>query len=301
MEEQLVGRKEMFDVNIRLNSPIEIGKRKYDINETVLSFDKAEIGQLQQQKSVKTARGGYGNRALVDWETDKECTFAITHGLLSLTSWAILSNSKISDRKTKSISYKETLDVIEDDDFWFVDLKYMPNHVDGEFGLQYNPENEPMPMGRKPWLPLKPLPPQRDRFIFCYDGQTGGRIMNFDVCGNRIIFHGDHRKVVVDYTFDYDDGFRELNVGNRLFNGYLNLTAKMSVKGFNDGEVTTAILEIPKIKLNSNLSMRLGSNVENPVISDFYFTGYPGEGRMESDQTVCKLTFLDRELTGDYL
>jgi hypothetical protein len=44
MEEQLVGMKEMFDVNIRLNSPIEIGKRKYDINETVLSFDKAEIG-----------------------------------------------------------------------------------------------------------------------------------------------------------------------------------------------------------------------------------------------------------------
>jgi len=66
---------------------------------------------------------------------DKECTFAITHGLLSLTSWAILSNSKINDRRTKSVSYKETLDVIEDDDFWFVDLKYMPNHVDGEFGL----------------------------------------------------------------------------------------------------------------------------------------------------------------------
>ena len=102
MEEQLVGMKEMYDVNIRLNSPIEIGNRKYDVNETILSFDKAEIAQLQQQKSIKTARGGYGNRALIDWETDKECTFAITHGLLSLTSWAILSNSRINDKKTKS-------------------------------------------------------------------------------------------------------------------------------------------------------------------------------------------------------
>jgi hypothetical protein len=43
MEEQLVGMKEMYDVNIRLNSPIEIGNRKYDVNETILSFDKAEI------------------------------------------------------------------------------------------------------------------------------------------------------------------------------------------------------------------------------------------------------------------
>ena len=75
----------------------------------------------------------------------------------------------------------------------------------------------------------------------------------------------------------------------------------MSVKGFIDGEVTTAILEIPKLKLGSNLGMRLGTGVENPVVSDFYFTGYPGEGRMIEDQMVCKLTFLDRELTGDYL
>ena len=57
MEEQLVGTKEMFDVNIRLNSPIEIGNRKYDINETILSFDKAEIAQLQQQKSTKNSQG----------------------------------------------------------------------------------------------------------------------------------------------------------------------------------------------------------------------------------------------------
>jgi hypothetical protein len=41
--DNLVGIKEMFDINIRLNQPLEIGKRKYDINETILSFDRAEI------------------------------------------------------------------------------------------------------------------------------------------------------------------------------------------------------------------------------------------------------------------
>lgn len=299
--EELVGMKEMYDVNIRLNDPITIGSRQYDINETILSFDKAEIAQLQQQKSVKSARGGYGNRALIDWEMDKECTFAITHGLLSLSSWAILSNSKIGEEQKKSVNYREKIKVIEDDDFWFVDLKFIPNHIDGEWGIQGNPNNEPMPMGRKPWLPLKPLPPQRDKYIFCYDCETGRRIMNFDICGNRVIFHGDHREVLVDYTFDYDDGIRELNIGSRLFSGYLNLTAKMTTKDYFDGQPRTAILEIPKLKLNSNLAMRIGQNVENPVISDFYFTGYPNEGRRIEDEVVCKLTFLNTELTGDYV
>jgi len=35
--------------------------------------------------------------------------------------------------------------------------------------------------------------------------ETGNRIMKFEVLGNRVIFRGEHRKVMVDYTFDYID------------------------------------------------------------------------------------------------
>jgi hypothetical protein len=41
--ENFSGIKELYDVNIRLNSPLEIGKRKYDINESILSFSTIEI------------------------------------------------------------------------------------------------------------------------------------------------------------------------------------------------------------------------------------------------------------------
>jgi len=68
------------------------------------------------------------------------------------------------------------------------------------------------------------------------------------------------RKVEVDYTFDYEDKIRTLEVGNRLLNGFLRLQGKMSVKDEKSGEVTTAILEMPKIKLSSSLSIRLGKN-----------------------------------------
>jgi hypothetical protein len=37
------GIKELYDVSIRLNRPLEIGNRKFNINETILSFKTAEI------------------------------------------------------------------------------------------------------------------------------------------------------------------------------------------------------------------------------------------------------------------
>lgn len=299
--EDLGGMKELFDINIRLNNPITVGNRKYDINETILSFDRAEIAQIQQSKTKTTARGGFHNRALIDWEVEGECSFAVTHGVLSPLSWAVLSNSKLVEKQNKSVPYKESLDVIEDDDFWFVDLKYTPNHCNEPMGWQYNPENEPMPMGRKPWLPLKPQPPEKDKFIFCYDEETGQKIVNFAICENRIIFKGEHRRVAIDYTFNYDEGIRELSIGNRLLSGDLNLTAKMTIKDYYSGQPKTALLTIPKLKIDSNLTLKLGSNIEDPVISDFYFTGYPGEGRKPEDETVFYITFLNSELTGEYV
>ena len=301
MDNNLMGMKEMYDINIRLNQPLEIGGRKYDINETILSFERADLAQVQENKEHKQARGGFNNNLLIDWEIDKEVSFAITHGVLSPSTWAILSNSKLNKKGAKSVPYKEQLTVIEDRDFWFVNLKYIPNNIGEKWGLQGNPENEQMPMGRREWLPLKPLPPQKDKFMFCYDMETGKRIMNFELLGNKVIFRREHRKVMVDYTFDYEDNILQLDVGNRLFNGFLNLTAKTTVKDYFSGEPTTAILEIPKIRLASTIAMKLGTAYDNPVVSDFFFIGYPQEGQQAEMNSVCKLTFLNRELTGDYL
>lgn len=299
--DNLVGMKEMYDINIRLNQPLEIGGRKYDINETILSFERADLAQVQENKEHKQARGGYNNNLLINWEIDKEVSFAITHGILSPSTWAILSNSKLNKKDAQSVPYKEQLDVIEDDNCWFVNLKYIPNATEGKWGLQSNPENEQMPMGRREWLPLKPLPPAKDKFIFCYDMETGNRIMKFEIYGNRVIFKGEHRKVMVDYTFDYVDKIIQLDVGNRLFNGFLNLTAKTTVKDYFTGEPRTAILEIPRLRLASTIAMKLGTSYDNPVVSDFFFVGYPQEGQQAEMNSVCKLTFLSKELTGDYL
>lgn len=301
MNNDMMGTKELYDVNIRLNQPLEIGGRKYDINETVLSFERAEIAQVTEQKTRRYANGGYNNNLLIEWEVDKQVDFAISHGVLSPTTWAVLSNSKLNNKNMKSVPFKEQLQVTEEDDYCYVLLKYIPNNMNEKWGIQGNPENEPLPMGRREWLPLKPLPPQKDKYIFCYDMETGSRIMNFEICGNKVMFKGNHNNVMVDYTFDYKDPIIQLDMGNRLINGFLNLTGKMTTKDYFTGEPKTAIIEIPRIKIQSSLMLKLGTAYNEPVVSDFYFTGYPQEGQKAELNSVCKLTFLNMDVTGEYV
>lgn len=226
--------------------------------------------------------------------------FAITHGVLTPTSWALLSNSIESNPSIKSVQTFEDLHCIEDGQWCYVDLKYCPNNIE-RLGAQSNPDLEPLPMGRRPELMLKPLPPARDKWIFCYNAETGQRIHDFQIFKNRIFFQEECTKVMVDYTFNYEDKIKVLEVGNRLLNGFLRLTGKMSVKDQVNGSVSTAILEMPKIKLSSSLSIKVGKNYQNSTVSDFFFTGYPDEARHREEQTLAYITFLDKELTGDYI
>lgn len=297
--ENFVGIKELSDVSIRLNAPLEIGNKKYDINETILSFKTAEIAQINEVKDNTWARGGYHNRALVNWEIDREMRFAISHGVLSPTSWAILSNSALKEPVWKSIQYGEEVHAIEEGEYCYADLKHLPNATNELLGMQPNPDNEPLPMGRRPELMLKPLPPSKTKWIFVYDLETGERVREFEIYRNRLYFKKRLRKVYVDYTFTFNEKIREIEVGNRLLNGFLKLDGKMSVKDEKTGSVTTAILEMPKIKINSSLSILLGKNYDNSTVSDFFFTGYPVGAK--EDERLAYITFLNMDITGDYI
>lgn len=299
--EEFYGIKELYNVDIRTLRTIDIGCKRYDTNESILSFKTAELARVEENKNYKVAHGGYHDVPLVNWEVDKEMRFGITHGVLNPKSWAILSNSKLFDSKKKSIPYQEEVDVIEDSEYCFCNLKFIPNACTVLMGVQGNPNNEPMPMGRRPELMLKPLPPSKDKYIFCYDYYTGERIRDFDICGNRIFLKNTkYRKVFIDYTFDYTGAVELLSIGNRLNNGFFKLTATMSSKNETTGEVSTTLLEIPKIKFQSSLSIQLGKSCENSVVSDFFFVGYPDDDRRDKQKTAI-ITFLDSELTGDYI
>lgn len=300
MDENFVGMKELYDVNLRLLKPLEIGNKKYDINESILSFAKVEMAQIQQDKRTVEARGGYHNPALVNWEVDREMQFLITNGVLSPVSYALLSNSKLKQPQYKSVQYNESVHVIEGNNYLYVDLKFCPNAV-VQMGAQPNPNLEPLPMGRRPELLLKPLPPSKTKWIFIYNKETGQKIHDFQIYQNRIFLREQAKEVIVDYTFTYEDKIRVIEVGNRLLNGFLRLDGKMSIKDEKSGKVTTGIMEMPKIRLSSDLTIQLGSSYGNSTVSNFHFTGFIDESERRDQQKIAKITFLDTELTGDYI
>lgn len=255
---------------------------------------------MAEDKRIVSARGGYHNPALVNWEVDKEMPFSLTHGVLTPRSWAILSNSKLTEPTKKNVPITENLQATECQHYCYVDLKFCPNHCE-KLGAQPNPFFEPSPMGRREELMLKPLPPSKTKWIFCYDIDNNKRIQNFQVYQNRIFFQERVNHVMVDYTFEYEDKIKVLEVGNRLLNGFLRLEGKMSVKDQESGQVSTAILELPKIKLSSSLSISLGRDYSNSTVSNFYFIGYPDETKRREEQSLAYINFLDIELTGEYI
>ena len=46
MQENFSGIKELYDVSLRLNNPVELSGRHYDINESILSFKSVELASV---------------------------------------------------------------------------------------------------------------------------------------------------------------------------------------------------------------------------------------------------------------
>ena len=74
----------------------------------------------------------------------------------------------------------------------------------------------------------------------------------------------------------------------------------MSVKNDETGEVTTAVIKMPKIKLSSSISIQFGSSYSNCSVDEFHFSSYPEE-EVRNKKSTCEIMFLDEELTKDYL
>lgn len=88
-----------------------------------------------------------------------------------------------------------------------------------------------------------------------------------------------------------------IKIGDRLIKGYLSLQAKTRLKDDKNGQTITGILEIPKLKLMSDLSIRLGANME-PAMINFNAVGVPIGDRGEN--YVCNLCILNDDIDSDF-
>ena len=266
------GVKELYGVTLKCTSNMEINGEWFEEGEPIISFDKIQIAYLNEQKHRTSARGGYHNQTFITWEDTTGMGIQLSEGVISKTGLSLISNSGILKKDTQEIviPYSEILESEKEDGQWVLNLRYLPK--------------------KRPYI-----------------RRNGRKVTNFDFNDKKptkkITINNlqddaeiDPPQYTVYYDYIYNGGAEKMCVGQRLVNGFLSLTGRMRLKDDQSGKETTCLIEIPKVQLMSDLTMRLGSEV-SPYVYGFNLQAHPVGER--GNQYVCKFTMLEHDIDSD--
>jgi hypothetical protein len=254
------GLSELYEVVLKTTYPIEIDGRAYKEGEILCVFDNIQLANFNEIKSITAARGGYGNAAHVYWESTREIDLVFSQGIFNHLQFALLCNSKMVYQTPNNFKITKREEVESDET--------------GKFELSETP----------------------DGLVFVYDKITSAPVGDFVLEGKVGLVNTPFQTLVVDYTYLYNSGVRHLTLGRRAIEGFLSLEAKTRVKDDISGKTRTGIIKIPKLKLMSDLSMRLGKNA-NPVVGTLKAKAIPTGER--GNMTVMDIFFLDDDIDSD--
>ena len=262
INEKLGSFKELQDVYLKATQSIEINNYHFDEGETICCFEKIQIGGLNEFRSTVAARGGFDNRGLVYWETTKEVRLTFSQGIFSNTQFSILNNAKLIENS-------------EEDPILITSTEELECQNGGFLAIKHKPYDQP----------------------FGYLKETGEKIA-VHIVGNALYVGPkyDLNTIVVRYRYNYANEATIIKIGQRCLQGFLELEGKTRVKDDTSGLITTGIIKIPKLKIMSGLSIRLGSQA-NPVVGSFEGVGIPVGFRHNS--YVMEFDFLSNDIDSD--
>lgn len=255
--------KELYDVHLKLTYPIEIENKRFEEGETIAFFDKIQLANFNEIKKTVTANGGFDNRPHIFWESTKAIELVFQQGIFSKSQFALLNNCGFIRKENNKVSVSQREILTPDETNYTIILKHKP-------------------VGK----------------LFIYNQKTGERIKNFSLVeGTETAYriNQTNDNVIVDYEY-LQKGGDIIVVGEQFLRGYLTLEGKTRTKDDVTGQVKTGIIKIPKLKLMSSLSMRLGEDA-SPIMGVCQAVGYPEGDRRDSK--VMEIFFLDEYVDDD--
>ena len=295
--DQNFGHKELYEVVLRAKNPMQFGNRYIEADEPVLYFDNIQMSLLNEQNRPIFARGGWANMPRVIWEDRSEVQFQMVEGVMSSVGMSILLGANVVSEQQRDPLYVHMKEEFDEP----------PTHnVNGEY---------------VPYVDLKYLPvfyPTKKVFIFSYDRNNiqekiyGKYIKEQSEYApiERIELYTDKnlsipakkgRKYVVDYYYKYGDKEDEKAlvycVNKERFNGLFTLEAKFYSKDENEGNNYTNVLYMPKVRIVSNINLRLGERAD-PTVSTFNIIGLP-ETVGEQKNLIMEITRLNRDMDAE--
>ena len=257
------GLKELYDLTLKVTYPIEMEGRVFETGEVIARFDKIQLANFREISSRVNATGGKYNKTLVTWENSKELQLNFTQGIFSKRQFALLSNAKLIHSAP-------------------TDRILLSAHCSGE-----SDEFGTVQMDRQNVLN-----------VFVYDGKTLERLYptKLDLAKGEVTIAQGYRDVEIDYQYYYDNGATNLVVGQKLIQGFLQLEGKSRVKDDITGKTRTVLLRIPRLKLVSDLSMRLGREA-GPLLANFSAVAYPSAE--DKEKKIMEILFLNDDIDAE--
>lgn len=254
----LFGFKDLESVSIKATYKIEVGSRIFNPGEVILYLDKVQIAGLESFVDTAAARGGFNNAPRVFWETLNEQEFSLRRGVFSKEQLAILTNSNLLEPQTS--------------DFLISQREQIETNEEGVATCKF-------------------LPAQN---LFVYD-KTGAKV-EFTQNEREITTGTPYQDLIVDYEFEYTGGAQRLQLSTPLTSGFLSLEARTRLKDDETGKVVTGIFKIPKLKLATNVVLRLGTGAD-PTTVEMRGTAVPVGER--GNTYASELCFLSEDIESD--
>ena len=278
MRDEYSGIKELYEVVLKAKIPMRFGDRDLEPGEPVLYFENVKMAVLSESSMPIMARGGWSNMPLVIWEDRSEVSFTMTEGVMSSVSMGILLSAHVNLKPKKEI--------------------LMVPKREGPFTLDENDcfELEHMPI----------LPPTKKVFIYEYQRDVAQKKVYGDIIETKINLLGERipkirvkdadatKYYIADYYYEYDNEALVYLIQKDRFNGLFSLEGKFYSKDENDGLDYTNLIYMPKVRVVSDINLRLGERAD-PTTSVFNIVGMP-EKTVESNNLIMKIVRLSEDI-----
>ena len=287
--DQYFGHKELYEVVLRAKEPMYFGSRYIEADEPVLYFDDINMSLITEQNRPVFARGGWQNMPRVIWDERSEVSFQLTDGVMSSVGMSILLGSNVISEKDKQPLYIHMKEGPKPCSFNNVlDLKHWPVEYPIKKTFIFTNENNMIQKkiyGRKYRTNLQ-----------IEEKEDYPRLEIFsDKNYEKPITNGGN--FVIDYYYKYEDEALIYSVQKERFNGLFTLEAKFYSKDENEGNNYTNVLFMPKVRIVSDINLRLGERAD-PTVSTFNIIGLP-ETVGDQKNLIMEITRLGEDIDAD--
>ena len=295
MIDQYFGLKDLYEVVLRAKTPMQFGSRKIEAGEPVLYFENVSMSLLSEKDSLVMARGGWANLPRVIWEDRSEVSFSLVEGVMSSIGMGILMSANV----TNEAQQDKPLQIQKREGPFQLIEKEINNKVYTILYLEHRPI----------------LYPEKKTFIFEFarsvvQKKVYGVILDNvnDPMGRTCIaVYKDKelsenadidKEYVVDYYYEYGDKALIYTVQKERFNGLFTLEGKFYSKDENEGKNYTNIIYMPKVRVVSNIDLRLGEKA-SPTVSTFNIIGLPENVGGNKKSLILETIRLNSDEDGD--